>query len=361
MKFRKLTIAAAGMLTLAVSFIALVRQSSLQPAEIQPENVTCTDSAPLLQAGQMVKIMVWNVQYMAGKNYVFWYDLPDHDGPDERPSPADITQTFADVARVIRAEDPDIVLLQELDVSAARTDYEDQLARLQKLLPDDYVCTTSAFYWQAACVPHPRILGSVGLAMAILSKYRITSAQRHQLALVPNNWLYQQMNTKRAVLAARLPIEHGGEFVVMNTHLEAFAQGSNTMELQVGEIDSLLTGLSDSGLAWVIGGDFNLLPPDSAAYHRLSASQRGYFNPHTEITPLYAAWQAVPSLQEVSSPVYQQWFTHFPNDPEVSAPDRTIDYLFFDRDTKITDHYVRQQDTKHISDHLPIVAEFQLP
>jgi len=56
----------------------------------------------------------------------------------------------------------DVVLLQEIDDGAARTDYNDQLARLLPLLPPEYVCHTTAFYWKAAYVPHPRIHGGAG-------------------------------------------------------------------------------------------------------------------------------------------------------------------------------------------------------
>ena len=123
-------------LTLAVlvaAFFAFVWFGTYHPAEVEPIAVTCPDSALTLQAGQSLKVMTWNVQFMAGKNYTFWFDVPNSDGPDERPSPQDITQTLSEVARVIKDENPDIIMLNEVDNGAARTDYEDQLARLKKL------------------------------------------------------------------------------------------------------------------------------------------------------------------------------------------------------------------------------------
>jgi endonuclease/exonuclease/phosphatase family metal-dependent hydrolase len=267
---------------------------------------------------------------------------------------------LSEVARVIHDENPDLVLLQEVDNGAARTDCEDQLQRLLRLMPSAYVCHVSAFYWKAAYVPHPRIHGAVGLTLATLSKYRIRGSTRHQLSLIPGNFVTQQFNLKRAVLEARLPLEQGGEFVALNTHLDAFAQGSNTMEKQVNEVKSLLRSLTQSGQPWVIGGDFNLLP-NPEAYRRLPPRQQYYFNSRTEITPLFESYQAVPSLEEVSGPDYQEWFTHLPNDPEVRGPDRTIDYLFFSRTVRLGRHSVRQRDTQRISDHMPLISELQLP
>jgi len=351
----------AGTLALLlVALVSLVWILTFHPRQQQAEAVTCALEAPLLKPGQTLKVLTWNVQFMAGKNYVFFFDVPDGNGPDERPSREDITHTLSEVARVIHDEKPDLVLLQEVDNGAARTDYEDQLQRLLALIPSEYACHVSAFYWKAVYVPHPRIHGAVGLTLVTLSKYRISGAMRHQLSLIPGNFVTQQFNLKRAVLEARLPLEQGGEFVALNTHLDAFAQGSNTMEKQVDEVNSLLHSLTRSGHPWVIGGDFNLLP-NPEAYRRLPPRQQYYFNPRTEIASLFEGYQAVPSLAEVSGPDYQQWFSHLPNDPEVRGPDRTIDYLFFSRTVRLGRHAVRQRDTQRISDHMPLISEFQLP
>ena len=39
-------------------------------------------------------------------------------------------------------------------------------------------------------------------------------------------------------------------------------------------------------------------------------------------------YPSVPSCSETDGPDASAWFTHFPNDPRVKGPDRTIDYLF---------------------------------
>src|SRR4029079_838374 len=120
------------------------------------------------------------------------------------------------------------------------------------------------FYWRAAYVPHPRIHGAVGMKLAILSRYQISGAQRHQLALIPGDPLSQQFYIKRAILEAHLPVAGGHDFVALDTHLDAFAQGSDTMAPQGAHSETLLASLPSAGLPWVIGGDFNLLPCDQA-------------------------------------------------------------------------------------------------
>lgn len=357
---RKLAIRAIGTLA-ALSAVLLLAAwlATFHPPELQDEPVVCVGRAPSLRAQQWLKVMTWNVQFMAGKRYVFFSDLPDGNAPDERPSRDAITQTLAEVARVIRAESPDLILLQEIDDGAARTDYEDQLARLLALLPPGYACRTEAFYWKAAYVPHPRIHGAVGMKLVILSKYRIASAQRHQLALMPGDPLSQQFNLKRAILEAHLPVEQSGDFVALDTHLDAFAQGADTMERQVGQVDGLLLQLTTAGLPWVIGGDFNLLP-SAAARQRLIASHQSFYNPQTEIAPLYARYQAVPSYAEATGSDASRWFSYVPNDPAIGRLDRTLDYLFLAPNVRLGRHSVRQGDTQAISDHMPLIAELQI-
>lgn len=349
-----------GVIALVVVLAAAIRLTTFHPPAEATESVTCPDDAPRLEAGQSLDVMSWNVQYMAGKDYVFWYDLLDESGPDERPSRQAITATFDEVARVIADEDPDVILLQEVDDGAARTDGEDQLARLLEQVSDDYACHASAFYWKAAFVPHPSIMGSVGMKLSTVSRYRIDDATRYQLAQMPNDLLTRQFDIRRAILEARLPVAGGSDLVLLNTHFDAFAQGSDTMQRQVAETRELLDEVTDAGEPWVLGGDLNLLPP-GRQYDDLGPQQQAYYQPDSELAVLTDTYDSVPSLDEANGPDRQAWFTHFPNDPAVDGPDRTIDYLFHAPNVTLGDHRVRGEDTLEVSDHLPVVATYTLP
>lgn len=349
----------AGLGFLIVLLIILVWLTTFHPAKVQAEAVHCTGKAPTLKPGQRFKVMTYNVQYMAGKNYVFFYDLPDNSGPDERPTSEDITKTLAEVAGIIQDEDPDIILLQEVDDGAARTDYEDQLARLLDLLPAEYVCHTSSFYWQAAFVPHPRIHGAAGHKLSIISKYHLQGSTRYQLPIADTNPITQQFNYKRAILETHLPVEDSQELVVLTTHLEVSSQGTGIKQGEMAAINERLAALNQAGYPWLLGGDFNLLPPGQI--DRLPEIYRRDFRPKTELAPLLDRYRVIPSLVDLQGVEAQKWFTMFPNDPSITEPDRTVDYIFFTDDLTLNTYYVRQHDTLSISDHLPLVAEFTLP
>ncbi|MGM0453974.1 MAG: endonuclease/exonuclease/phosphatase family protein [Thermodesulfobacteriota bacterium] len=345
-----------ALVVIAAALLGLIWFSTFHPPAKKTEPVRCDDQAPVLTPGQTIKVLSWNVQFMAGKGYHFFYE----GGTDTRPEPGDIAKTLDAVAEVIRDEDPDIVLLQEVDVNARRTDYMNQVKKLARRLPDAYRCRASSYYWKADFVPHPKIMGSVGMKLVTFSKYRIDSAMRHQLPLIPESTLRQQFNLKRAVLVTRLPVTDNGDFAVLNTHLSAFAQGTNALARQVDVVKSLMDRFSANAIPWIAGGDFNLLPPGKA-YQRLSQEQKYRYQPESRLKPIFEDYQAVPGLEDISGKNRRQWYTHFPNDPAIKTPNKTIDYIFYADTVAVGPHYVRRRDTAGISDHLPVVAEFVLP
>lgn len=328
--------------------------------ERMPINCNAKDAAPpLLVPGQALKVMTWNIQYLAGKRYVFWYDMADGSGPDERPTPEDIAYNLDEVARVIRDEQPDIVLLQEVDDGAKNTDYTNQLALLQERVTDLYPCSTEAFYWKSDFVPNRHIYGSVGTKLATLSRYRLDNAERLQLPSPDGNLIGRQFEPKRALLVSYLPLRGGGHLAVVNTHLGDFRPRDDTLQRQVATTTRLLDAFEQGGTPWISGGDFNLLP--QGQYERLPAEQREQYAPESELHTLWEKYPMIPSNDDVNGEDRRKWYTRFPNDPRVNGPDRTLDYLFYSPRLKRVDAQVRRADTLLISDHLPVIARFLLP
>jgi len=345
-----------GATLLLIATILLVLLSrAYYPKPIQQETVIKRGESSLLSQQQEIKVLSYNVQFMAGKGYVFWFDLPNANGPDTSPSSASVQKTCHEVARIIIEEQPDFVFLQEVDDGAKRTRYQDQLQLLLDLLPPSYSHHASAFYWKSGFVPHPRIWGAAGMKLSTLSKHPLSSAKRHQLALTPDNIISKHLGIKRAVLETRTPFAEGGELVLLNTHLEAFSKQSDTLQKQVNQLDAILSNYTNQGTLWIIGGDFNLLPP--LQYATLPNQQRIHYREKTEFTSLSNKFSCIPSLDDLSNP--SKWYSYFPNDPEVSAPDRTLDYLLYSPLLSCHSKTIRHLDTLDISDHLPVIASFR--
>ncbi|WP_331692486.1 endonuclease/exonuclease/phosphatase family protein [Pseudomonas sp. ZY71] len=349
--------------TLLLAVLALVLIGALmfsltwRPDARETLPVSCTGTPPTLVPGQALKVMTWNVQYLAGKRYVFWNDLAQ--GNDEAPTQEDMAFSLDEVARVIRDEQPDVVLLQELDDGAKASDYQDQLKLLQERVADLYPCSASAFDWKAEFVPDAHVFGSVGRQLATLSRYRIEHAERLQLPVASANFISRQFQPKDALLATKLPLSDGGQLTVFNTHLERARQPDDTLQAQVSAVAKVLDKYESQGLPWLIGGDFNLLP--LGQYRRLSAEQRTPYSADSELHLLWDKYPMIPTNNEASGIDRAQWLTHYPNDPGLNGPDRTVDYLFYSPRIKRVEALVRQDDTLRISDHLPVIARFLLP
>ena len=299
---------------------------SWQPADREAAPLHCQGAAPALKPGQALKVITWNIQYLAGKRYVFWDDLPDATGPDQRPTAEDLAFTLDEVVRVIRDEQPDLVLLQEIDDGSSATDDQDQLALIQERINDLYHCSAQAYEWKSAFVPTPHIFGSVGRKQATLS---------------------------------RLPIDGGGELAVLNARFDRPQANDDTLERQVETTRTLLDELQARRTPWLLGGDLNLLPPGQYPY--LLAPLRAPYREDSELAVLSGRFPMVPSLEEASGVDQVRWYTHFPNDPRVQGPDRTLDYLFHSPSLTRLDARVRRSDTLQISNHLPLAARFLLP
>ncbi len=322
-------------------------------------------SAPPWDPSTPLRVMTWNVQFFAGAGYVFFYDLPGWSGPDRRPSPVACARSLRQVAAVIEEEAPDAVLLQELDDGAARTDLADQLRQLQSELRSPFPVALSTFYWRARFVPHPKVMGPVGLKLAILSRFQLRSARRHQLPRMPGSPVHQALNFHRAILEARVattasPSCPKGEVALLCTHLDAFAQGSDTMQRQVAKVGAVLSELDRERVPWVIGGDFNLLGSDSA-YGRLMPHDEPMYQPTTELAQLTRQYRSHPSPADLDGPDETRYRTYIPNDPRADGPDRTIDYLFMSERWQLSTRSVRQDSVAmSASDHLPVIATLSL-
>jgi endonuclease/exonuclease/phosphatase family metal-dependent hydrolase len=350
-------------LTVALAISVLVSGwvylTTYHPDEIENEAIFSLAPTPQLRPGQQIKLLSWNVQFLAGRpNNNFFFD----GGSDPWPSQQIVTETVTAIANIIRQEDPDIILLQELDDGAERTHYEDQLQQLLNLLPEHYAAHTSSFYWLADYVPHTQLLGGVGMKMSIISRYRLEQAKRYALpAITSNDIITRQYNPKRAIQGVSLPIEGGGNLSVLNTHLSAYAQGTDTMARQIASVENVLITLEAEGSPVLLAGDFNLIPTD-AAYQDLSDGSRKFYDANgTEIERLMKRYNSVPSQSETLGDNRQDWFTHIANDNKNPEPDKTIDYIFYSDNLFLGEHYVRSVGTLMLSDHLPVVATFTLP
>jgi len=217
----------------------------------------------------------------------------------------DGTSSLERIARIIRRYHPDIVALQEIDVSRSRTGFVDQAGELARRL------NMTPYYFPSVLYED----GSYG--NALLSKFPVTSAEKISLPAFGSG----ELRT-----AIRLNVEGNDiPFTVIATHFsfyprERHQQITHLLDNEkIGEIKNCL-----------ICGDFNMIP-QSKSYRLM----KKYFNDVSRGTAakIKGSWMGLTAL----------------------------DYIFISVDlscTKVKIPYSRF--IRHASDHLPLIADIAL-
>jgi endonuclease/exonuclease/phosphatase family metal-dependent hydrolase len=341
--------------TVAGSFL-LSRYLNYHPQPIEEVEVHNTEAAPLLLPGQRIRVVSFNVQFLAGTpGYHFFHD----GGPDTLVARSDIESTAAKVGTFLANSNADLILLQEVDCGARRTGYLDELTLLRNALPPEMRNHVATYYWKSKFVPHPKVMGAAGTKLVIFSRYRLGQARRVRLPPTPGNPIDRDFNLKRAILEVDLPLPNGESLTILNTHLEAFPKGTNVMERQIAKVCERLNWLNQRNQPWILGGDFNLLPPGQAV--RLPPEARGIHRQSTEISALYKIYAGVPTVADATGSQMHRYFTFTQPAGANRIPVRTLDYLFAAHKVKVGQYSVQQEGMLNVSDHLPLIAEFTLP
>ena len=340
--------------TVAGGFL-LSRYLNYHPRPIEPIEPRNKETAPLLAPGQRIRVVTFNVQFLAGTGYSFFYD----GGPDTLVARNDVESTAVKVAAFIASANADLVLLQEVDCGARRTAYLDELTLLLNALPPEMQNHAATYYWKSKFVPHPKVLGAAGTMLVLFSRYRLGKTRRYRLPGVPGNPIDRDFNLKRAILEVELPLANGEFLTILNTHLEAFPKGTEVMERQIGKVLQRLNQLTQANQPWILGGDFNLLPPGQSA--RLTPQSRGIHREPSEIDLLYERYSGVPTVSDATGDQMPRYFTFTQRSGANRIPVRTLDYLFAAPMITIERYSVKQDGMLGVSDHLPLVADFTVP
>ena len=351
MRARPLLLALGALLgapLLAVAaFAAFTFGTEYSPPDTLAMPTQCSGPTQPLQAGQAIKVLSWNLQYSASRKHQFFYDGGEAVWVPE----ADVAATVNAISAVLRAEAPDIALLQEIDRDSDRTGRRDQLPDFIEAASAG--CTSAAPYHLARFVPKPisRPLGRVDMELAVLSRGTHGGAVRTALALMDEPRLVQALNLKRALLTAELPVEGSDQpLAVAVTHLSAFSYGDGTLKKQVAALEAWMAA-RPPGQPWILAGDLNLLPLGDDP-KRLHTEGDQYADDPNPIGAL------IPRFQEAfGQALAPENRTYLPFG--AAEPDRKIDYVFYGGPLTLERSAVLREHSS-ISDHLPIRIELRL-
>lgn len=244
--------------------------------------------------------------------------------PGQPPSP-DCNLDLQASIEVIRAYDPDIVGVQEVDRFWARSAYEDEPTALSAALGMNHSCYAANLNHQPdshSNVPHQ--YGTV-----ILSRFPILACSNTLLRRTGNN---EQRGLTLALINVR-----GVPLQLYNTHLHTTAADRL---LQTADIAEVIDGAADGSKVMV--GDFNARP--TAA----------------ELAPINARFKDAWAEAGVPTTDNPMGFTS----PArlVLNPTSRIDHVFVSSPVGVDAAYVPiDQQTRLASDHYPVIADIALP
>ena len=322
-----------------------------------------------------LKVMTWNIRFGAGRIPFFG----DSCGDRVLMTKAETKGYLDSIVSYINLTLPDILLLQEVDVSSKRSAYVNQL---QYILDGTHLnYGTYASMWDAEIVPSDG-LGKVDVGNAVLSRWEITDAERIQLPLrTDQDALTQYFYLRRNILKAKIDLPLENNFYAVNTHATAFAT-DDTKEKHINQYIEVLNKINMDGGKFIAGGDLNSLTPWASKkdfceddkcegeicdgnYETNLAYEGTYFEftpgEINLLRPLYNYFPAIDSLSLQQNEA--DYFTHSPWNTNYSGVDeywdRKLDYLF----TNYQDwsEGITHNDINKISDHAPVSATLTFP
>jgi endonuclease/exonuclease/phosphatase family metal-dependent hydrolase len=284
---------------------------TITPLEIQ-SNLDLSDEN-LVQLDQSIRILTFNTGYAslsATEDFVM-----DGGVKGRMDSQAEVEANIAGIIGIIQAQNPDIVLLQEVDEKSDRSYDTLQLTSYENALQ---MPLTLGYNYRVLFVPFPfqfgQMMGNVNSGIASFINFNVEEASRIQL---PGNfsWPLRLANLKRCVVVSRLPILNSDKYlIVINVHLSAYDDG--TMRLQEMEaLKQLMIDETDQGNYVIVGGDFNQTFPDAVITSTMTIN-----NVETEVNNYHYVLKD-PSLWQ-AYPMERNWFieNHFQFGVDITTP-----------------------------------------
>lgn len=319
-----------------------------------------------------ITVMTWNIRFGAAR--LPWFG--DACGERVILSDDEVYFNLSAIADYLNTFDPDIILLQEIDVESKRTGYVDQVQWLLDHTGLNYGAYASA--WQSQFIPSDG-LGRLDMGNAILSKWEITDAVRHQLSLRGDqDALTQLFYLRRNILEATIYM-HGTNLYVVNTHATAFAT-DDTKQKHIRSFKDVLDRIDGKGNLFIAGGDLNSLPPgaDSLDYCIEDMCEgESFHKPGDDPFHKEGSWFAnadssvLQGLYDIYRPAVDinsylaneaQYFTHTPDfhEPDnADKLDRKIDYLWTNG-VWVNGSDITHRNAVALSDHLPVSAQWRV-
>jgi endonuclease/exonuclease/phosphatase family metal-dependent hydrolase len=349
MKWRKnIIILLLALVSLPCFLLILATMADFKPEPL--EKAEKQGNLPGIQGTDGVfTILSWNIGYFGlGKECDFFYD----GGRMTRPSKSDYLNYSGQALKHLGlGERYDFYIFQEVDMKSRRSYYDDQVTRLRDVFPDYESSTAVNYLVSFVPVPMRNPLGKVKSGLVIFSSFHMIENTRYAF---PGGykWPVRLFMPDRCFLLSRLALPDGKELVLINTHNEAFDDGSQRNQ-QMAVLKELMLQEYEKGNFVISGGDWNQNPVGYSIERLSMADVRRVIEPVIEPDFLPFGWQwvfdpEIPTNRDVDQP-YRRGET----------PTTIIDYFVVSPNISVID--VKTEDLGfQWCDHQPVRMEFMI-
>lgn len=246
-----------AVLTIISTYLIAIFVTEYRPKDIEYVDIK-GKATKFLNKDEKIKIITNNIGYLAlDKTQDFFMDGGNNVKPDSKK---DIERNLKLLKSMLKKQDADIYLIQEVDINSKRSYYMNQQEQLEK---EFLGVSAFALYHKCMYIPYPVFdaVGKVESGMSVFSKYDMQST-RYSLPGAYNS-IMKAIMFKRCIMEQRIKIDNiDKELIVYNVHFEAYDKG-NTRQEQLEFLKDLIVKEYSKGNYVIVGGDFNHKFPDA--------------------------------------------------------------------------------------------------
>lgn len=253
--FVALALSGLVLLVLAV-FLVFTTVTDYKPAAMETIAIPKTSLPEIIPAGKL-QLYTWNIGYCGlGANMDFFYE----NGKMVRPDKQYYERCRDGVLHQISIlNNPDFILIQEIDQQSHRTYLDDQVERVKASFTD--YATFFALNYKVPFVPVPIYspMGKVKAGLLTLSRYQPVNIERHSFPSA-YSWPKRLFMLDRGFLLTRYKVSNGKQLVLINTHNSAFNDAADMRTKELNMIKSTIQKEYSLGNYVMVGGDWNQNP-----------------------------------------------------------------------------------------------------
>lgn len=243
-------------LTILAVLIVYATLSDYRPAERELLK-SIKSTTPAITDSAIINLAIWNIGYCGlDKDMDFFYD----GGKGVRTSSERLRNNFSNISNFLRANDSAaIIMLQEVDIKSHRSYRFNEVNSLANNMPDYQSFFGKNYDVFFVPLPPNNPMGSVNSGLLSLTRLNPVVVERFAF---PGQyaWPKRLFMLDRCFVVMRIPVSNGKELLVINTHNEAYDDGS-IRDQQMAYLKKFLLSEYDRGNYIVAGGDWNQCPP----------------------------------------------------------------------------------------------------